>query len=966
MNQQTPFYRSIVFGLWIGFVLALFSSTMFGQNKGGSITGRVSDSSGAVLQGARVVLQPRGVTVTTNSFGEFTFTNIPPGAYTVVISYVGFESLTQAVSVGANPVEPIIVSLKVQSKDEEVIVTAPRPHGEAEAINRTRTADNILQVIPADVITSLPNANIADALGRLPSVTLERDEGEGKYVQIRGTEPRLTNVTIDGINVPSPESGVRQIKLDTLASDLVESIEVNKTLQANQDGDGIGGSVNLKTKTAGDLPTLSLYGLGGYTPIIGGRGVDQFGGTIGHRFGPNKKLGILFGGTYDWNGRGINDIEPSPTKSSVIPHYDSMDQRDYEYYRTRWGLTGSVDYKLNEGSGIYLRGLYSTFRNWGQKWVYTLNDGPNLGNPDGLPQASQDWRRPDFAIGSLVAGGKHVFHSSWLSWDVSVARSRSLNGDGGVDYAWAGPDITAACGNVPAKDASRPQFSAACFTPGAGDATDIRNYTVTDFQPPPTGLSAQLNLQASASFAQQYHLGSHYGTIEFGGKIRNAHKFDDTQQLTADFTQLPALVSAAQFMGTFTDPNYYDKTYSFTNTPDYEKVQAFALASGLLGGAQVNSGNYNLIERVTAGYLMNTLDLNARFRLVAGVRFEATHVATMSFNPGTSDSDPLKNTVSIPGGSDYLDVLPSISLRFALTKDSALRAVFSRGIARPDPQDIAQASSTLDTTQNPNLITLGNPNLKAEHSNNYDLLFEQYLNPVGIIQAGFFYKQLGDPIVNGQFPESPSLFANLPIPPNSPYVLVSQVQNIGSAHLYGFEISYSQRLSRLPGVMKGLGLSANYSYTNSSTDGLEGLLRDDHPALLRQAPNTWNISPTYDTKRFSLRVGMTYNDAMIFNYNFQDLQPGPNGIIPIAPADLAQSAAGGVKGPAGDNYLYAHFQVDAQGSYKISRSFTFYAYGLNLNNEVFGFYNGSPQYVVQREYYKPTYAGGLRYTFGER
>ena len=110
-----------------------------------------------------------------------------------------------------------------------------------------------------------------------------------------------------------------------------------------------------------------------------------------------------------------------------------------------------------------------------------------------------------------------------------------------------------------------------------------------------------------------------------------------------------------------------------------------------------------------------------------------------------------------------------------------MRAVFSRGIARPDPQDIAQASSTLDTTQTPNTICLGNPNLKAEHPNNYDLLFEQYLNPVGIIQAGFFYKQLGNPIVNGQFAESPSLFANQPLPPNSPYVLVSQVQNIGSA-----------------------------------------------------------------------------------------------------------------------------------------------------------------------------------------
>jgi len=115
------------------------------------------------------------------------------------------------------------------------LVTAERASGEAEAVNRELTADNIVQVLPAEVIRSLPNANMADALGRLPSVTIERDEGEGKYVQIRGTEPRLANLTIDGVNTPSPESGVRQIKLDAIPADIVESVEINKTLQANMD-----------------------------------------------------------------------------------------------------------------------------------------------------------------------------------------------------------------------------------------------------------------------------------------------------------------------------------------------------------------------------------------------------------------------------------------------------------------------------------------------------------------------------------------------------------------------------------------------------------------------------------------------------------------------------------------------------------------------------------------------------------
>src|SRR6202011_4867435 len=154
----------------------------------------------------------------------------------------------------------VSAELQIETVSQQVIVRGERERGEIEALNREETADNIVQVLPASVITSLPNTNIADALGRMPSVSLERDEGEGKYVQIRGTEPRLTNVTVDGVNVPSPEGFVRNIKLDVIPSDLVESIEVSKTLSANQDGDAIGGSINLVTKMADALRSLTITG----------------------------------------------------------------------------------------------------------------------------------------------------------------------------------------------------------------------------------------------------------------------------------------------------------------------------------------------------------------------------------------------------------------------------------------------------------------------------------------------------------------------------------------------------------------------------------------------------------------------------------------------------------------------------------------------------------------------------------
>ena len=122
----------------------------------------------------------------------------------------------------------------------------------------------------------------------------------------------------------------------------------------------------------------------------------------GQRFGPGKRFGLLVGGTYDWNGRGINDLEPSPTVSSLSPHYDSIDLRDYKYYRTRWGFTGNRLQDQRRIECFCARALLQ-FKDFGQKWVYTLNDGD-------VPKSSIDWRRPNYGIASVSAGGHQCLH----------------------------------------------------------------------------------------------------------------------------------------------------------------------------------------------------------------------------------------------------------------------------------------------------------------------------------------------------------------------------------------------------------------------------------------------------------------------------------------------------------------------------------------------------------------------------
>ncbi|HEY2435064.1 MAG TPA: TonB-dependent receptor [Vicinamibacterales bacterium] len=914
--------------------LLIVPATARAQSGSASIRGRVTDTAGGVLQGAIVTLTPTAASAVTDTQGAYSIAGLPPGSYTVEVNYVGFTVFTKIVAVAVGAATQVDATLAVAGHNEEILVSSERPRGEALQINRQRTADNVVQVLSSEVITSLPNANIADAVGRLPSVTLERDEGEGKYVQIRGTEPRLSNTTVDGVNLPSPESGVRQIKLDTVASDLVDSIEINKTLQANMDGDGIGGSVNLRTKTAAERPMVMLSGMGGFTPIIGGRGVAQFGETIGRRFGSEHQLGVLVGSTYDYNGRGINDIEPSPTVTSASPHYDSMDLRDYMYYRKRWGVSGSGDYRLSNASSISVRGLYSAFRNWGQKGVFSLNDGD-------VPAASIDWRRPETAVSNVVADGRHIMGHDWLTWSVAGSRSWSSGGSGGANFKWNGADPNCAYDPAATTDPNLPQFSSSCYTAGPTNTTDIGNYALTTWQPPTNGKSVQLNWQGAAAFGKNYRVGERFATFEFGGKIRDSHKDNDTN--SPKYTVQKGLtIPAAQFAGSFTDPNYYDGRYPWPPAiADYSQIQSYVAAHPeqftFSGGPGPNKSSFDLTERVTAGYVMNTMDLTSRVRLVAGARVESTHVDTLSFQASTGQQD-------FKGGGDYTDVLPSAALKFATSENANIRVAYSRALSRPDPSDITKAVGIPDLTQNPPTVSLGNPDLKPEHANNYDILFERYFTPLGMVQAGYFYKSLTDPIIATETRPTSGEWAGF---------LVSQPGNAGSATLQGIEIAYQQHMNFLPGALAGFGLSANYSYTTSTAHGIP--LRTDSPALLRQAPHTWNFSPTYDRGPLSLRLGVSYNQANIFAYQYQNLNSDGT---PMAPADLT---AGGTAGPGGDNYLYTHLQIDAQAAVRVAHDLTVVVSGLNLNNEVFGFYNGSPQYVVQREFYKPTFAIGIRF-----
>ncbi len=773
------------------------SSLISAQSTSGVVTGRTTDRAGAVLQGARVNLEPGGQSTVTNNQGEFKFLNVDAGAQKLTVSFVGFAPYSSDINVAAGQTTRADATLEVSGKTEELLVTADRPHGEAEAINRQRTAENILQVLPAEVITSLPNANVADALGRLPSVTLERDEGEGKYVQIRGTEPRYSNVTVDGVNVASPEN-VRQIKLDIIPSDLVESVEINKTLLASGDGDAIGGSVNLRTKSAGEQPTLSIFGLGGYNPIINGVHNSQYGVTAGKRFGSAKKLGILFGATYDYNGRGIDDLEPSPQTTTCSPgncanpganaadfaNYSGPGLREYRYDRSRWGFGGTFDYKFSDSANIYAHLLYSHFNNFGDRWEYNL--GVNSfttsalqGGPDGSASFDAQIRRPVQTIGNLALGGQNYAGRSVFTWELSGARASTE--DKGYTTSNFGPiDDNSPLNNVVYRiDVSNPYRPKFPVQNGV-NIYDTKQYFLQNLDYNKT-YSPQLNLQAGASYAYNYRLGSHFGVFEVGGKFRNAHKFQEANDIYYNAND-PASLPFDRFSNTFRNNDYYGNSYQYGPTVDYNKI--LAVFRGTPGAFSVNQSRtfsrntpqtYDLVERVSAGYFQNSISFG-RFRFYTGLRFEGTDEGIRGTLVEGTNAIPVKRQ------SGYIDPLPSIQVKYTLSTDSSLRLAYGRGVARPNFSDLVPGGTITDTR---NRISAGNLDLKSTYANNYDLLYERYLNPLGIITAGFFYKDIQQPIYSVSSPVTSGTFAG--------YTQVGPV-NGTNAKLYGFEFGQPTRI----------------------------------------------------------------------------------------------------------------------------------------------------------------------------
>jgi outer membrane receptor protein involved in Fe transport len=335
--------------------LTVLAGPLQAQGNTGVVTGKVLNSAGYPLSGAEVSVAGTTLTAVSDEQGSYRFAAVPTGTQTLSFAYMGYG--TSSFEIQVEPGAVLTQDAILEPFGEEIVVHAsPILQGQAKALNRQKNAINISNIVAADQIGRFPDPNAAEATQRIPAVTLLRDQGEGRYVLVRGTEARLNSTTVNGERIPSPEAGIRDIALDVIPADLLQSIEVSKALTPDMDGDAIGGTVNLVTKRAPEETRIAASLAAGRTDLMDDS-ISNGSFTFGHRYN-QKRTGLLLSTSAIQADRGSDNFEPEYDDGEL----DELQLRDYTIRRERYGVTASLDQRSSDRAEYFARALWNNYQ----------------------------------------------------------------------------------------------------------------------------------------------------------------------------------------------------------------------------------------------------------------------------------------------------------------------------------------------------------------------------------------------------------------------------------------------------------------------------------------------------------------------------------------------------------------------------------------------------------------------------
>jgi len=866
------------------------------------VQGRVADAvNNSALSGATVKVKGTtlGVAADVNGFFQL---YLPAGAAVLQVGYLGYADTSIGIVTTAGATTVTNVTLRSTASQLNNVNITGFLQGQAKALNQQKNADNIRNVVSADQIGRFPDPNAAEALQRIPGVNIERDQGEGRYVLVRGLAPQFTNINVNGEQIPSPEADVRYVALDAIPTDQLASIEVSKSLTPDMDGDAVGGSVNLVTRQA-QSRNLHINGslAGGYNNLMKAPNIQgQL--QLDKRFGKKNQLGVLVNGSYYHNHLGSDNWEQSPGDNEV-------ELRDYELIRTRLGLSTTIDYKLNDRNEFYFRTLYSRFtdREWRRRYVFVPED-------EEIEKLTKD-RFEAQSILTFNLGGKHNFNKWFLNYEAQYS-----DGQQKTPYDHELGYIAGLESDLSFPSSKYPTINAPGFNDNSNYEFDAVEYGNT--------LAKDRNLTAKFDIGIPYTLANSTGLFRFGGKMRQKEK---SYRITNDvFESNGGVPNADAFDEAPIKDEFLGGRYNMGRPLYVSSFNRFFNANpGLfeldVEGKAIDEAleSFDAKEDVYAGFAMARQQWK-RLMLLAGLRYEHTSVTYNSKDVIINGAGDLEDIRPISGSSNYDFLLPQAQVKYELGKFTNLRGAATFSYARPNFSEIIPAQ---EINVEDNEATVGNANLVPTSAFNLDGMIEHYFGSVGIASAGLFYKNLDDFIYRKVIFGSPYPLTGTPLVPS---IDVIQAQNGNTANLIGLELAFQRKLSFLPGFLHNLSLYTNYTYTHSKATIQSRDADESNPdaeeelRLPGQATHVGNLSLAYESKKLLIRASLNFNGEYL-------------------------SEVGGSKDE--DLYVKNRAQFDMSASYVFNPRIRIFAEMLNLTNQPFETYMGNTNTLVQREFY---------------
>jgi len=911
----------------------------------GRVEGQVSSSSGgAYLKGAVVRIDALDLEAVTPADGRFVFASMPAGSYELTVNYIGFSAYSARVEVWDE--ETTRHDVAFEKPLEEMVVYGKQTASTAAALNQQRAADGIVSVVSATDIGQFPDRNVSEALQRVSGVFLERDQGEGRFVGIRGIDPNLIVTTINGVNVPAPENDKRSVALDVIPSELLSALEVSKSTTPDMDGDGIGGSVNIKSASAFDSAgrKMSANVHASANPLQGemspkvafiysdlfnfGDGEDNFGiaaavSWYDRDFGSEN---------IETDGGWFDDLERED--GVEFKGAEEIEQRDYVVNRERLGIAANFDYRPSSDRNWYLRTLYSLFsdQEYRTRNEFKFDKGDAIEGGEGFAtwqdarlQKELKDRYEEQQILSLSAGGEQEFDK----WNLRYRAGYSKASEAEPNRL----DTVFEIRNVDIGYRSHGEKPALFMDPATLDADGYKldEITIEDNFTEDVERSFKIDLTRDFDTERQQ------GYVEAGAKLRRREKSNDIGIRVFDgFPGDPtfamfALSSIDYSQGAFGLGVSEDAIDRFigSNLSGFELNDDDTLAAS-------TGGDYDMSEDVDAVYIKNRLDIDA-LRIVYGLRYERTAfgaegMRVVYYDVG-ADGDPAPTRVAFE--NDYASVLPSVNLRYEINEDLLLRAAFYQTMARPKFGDLSpggEVSFEDDDGEYVLQAEVGNPDLEPLQARNFDVSIEYYREDVGLLSASAYYKALKDFVVladTARISDFTQFVGNNRVDDAE----IIQPINGDDANVLGLELAWVQQLSSLPGLLRNLLVSTNVTLTSGEATIP---FRDETIPMPRQADLVANFALGYESERLSARVAFAHKSERLIGLEELD-------------------------DPAFDVYQDAHTQVDLGVKYFVNSQWEVYFDANNLTDEPYYAYFGERAYNAQYETYGRTFALGIRY-----